>query len=239
MSLESVTVKSSPKPRRLIQDEDIDDDIIEAKQPNSPLIKSNPNVDKSFEELSSALRNENGSITVHPKMKGPITIASSSATSNVEKQVNLKNSQNSVNNGTNTISSSSSPSLSRNSKLTDQERSDREVALKIQKEEEEEMKKERETFKLSIKSHQDSLTSKDWYFGKIDRESSEAILLACKEDTFLVRDSSIPFHFAISLFTFKEQNVQHSLIVPLGFYFIFLLISLRLWTKILPTSEHG
>lgn len=239
MSLESAPAKSSPKPRRLIQDEDIDDEIVEAKQPNSPFIKSNPNVDKSFEELSNALRNENGSITVHPKMKGPITISSSSSTSNVEKQPNLKNSQNS--NANNTVSSSTSPSLPRNNKLTDQELRDREVALKIQKEEEEEMKKERESFKLSIKTHQDSLASKDWYFGKIDRESSEAILLACKEDTFLVRDSSIPFHYAISLFNFKEQNVQHSLIVPLGFilFYFFILIYQRLWTKILSITEYS
>jgi len=59
------------------------------------------------------------------------------------------------------------------------------------------------------------LVDQDWYYEGIDRITAEKILSKCKEDSFLVRSSSLKNHFAVSLFNSKNSKISHTLIVPL------------------------
>lgn len=42
------------------------------------------------------------------------------------------------------------------------------------------------------------------------------ILMKCKEDSFMVRKSSVPNSYALSLFNHKKQSITHTLIEPRG-----------------------
>jgi len=61
----------------------------------------------------------------------------------------------------------------------------------------------------------------DWYYGSIDRQEAERILFRCKEDSFVVRKSSIQNAFALSLYNHKKQTVTHTLIEPKDGGYIF------------------
>eukprot|EP01114_Cavostelium_apophysatum_P008679 TRINITY_DN2136_c0_g1_i1.p1 TRINITY_DN2136_c0_g1~~TRINITY_DN2136_c0_g1_i1.p1 ORF type:complete len:688 (-),score=180.13 TRINITY_DN2136_c0_g1_i1:35-2098(-) len=91
------------------------------------------------------------------------------------------------------------------------------LAMKLQKEEDEEFQRNNQSKREQTKRYSDDLKSKDWYFGRIDREEAEAILLRSKCDSFLLRESSVPGSFAVSLFEFKSQKIAHTLIQPLDY----------------------
>jgi hypothetical protein len=92
-------------------------------------------------------------------------------------------------------------------------------------------RRERERF---ILEHREQLEKEPWFFCKIDRNGAEALLSMCKEDSFMVRHSSVEDHYALSLFDFKKQQVNHTLIKPLdyGKRYFQLQDSARLYTSV-------
>jgi len=58
------------------------------------------------------------------------------------------------------------------------------------------------------------LNKVDWYYGAIDRTEAERVLKGCAEDSFLVRKSSIPGSFALSMWEVKPKQLTHTLIEP-------------------------
>lgn len=82
---------------------------------------------------------------------------------------------------------------------------------------------EREKIEEKTLEQEDSLQNKNiqkledmnWYFGDLGRPAAETILEKFQKDCFLVRNSSKPNHYALSLYSFRLQKVSHTLIVPL------------------------
>jgi len=58
------------------------------------------------------------------------------------------------------------------------------------------------------------LSKMPWYYGGIDRQEAERILNNCKQNSFLVRKSSIKDSYALSLFNWRNRTIAHTLIVP-------------------------
>ena len=81
---------------------------------------------------------------------------------------------------------------------------------------------------LSEKQSESSTPKKDnstsqsqaWFFDSITRADAEKILKNCDRDSFLIRPSSTPGSYAISLYFSKTKSVTHTLIsnCPAGFY---------------------
>lgn len=57
-----------------------------------------------------------------------------------------------------------------------------------------------------------------WYYEDINRADAEKLLISCKANVFLVRNSSMFGKFALSKFNFKERTMLHQLITPISTY---------------------
>lgn len=76
----------------------------------------------------------------------------------------------------------------------------------------EEEAKVAEEIEIAENEKREKLMQMPWFFGDLDRKTAEAFLLACKEDSFLVRTSSVEDSYALSLYNFEDQTVHHVLI---------------------------
>lgn len=80
--------------------------------------------------------------------------------------------------------------------------------------------KQNESSTPKKESSSSSSQSQAWFFDSITRAEAEKILKNCDRDSFLIRPSSTPGNYAISLYFSKTKSVTHTLIsnCPGGFY---------------------
>jgi len=53
-----------------------------------------------------------------------------------------------------------------------------------------------------------------WYYGDIQRKEAERLLISCNQNSYMVRNSSIPHCFALSIFSYSKRTMLHLLVQP-------------------------